>query len=188
MPENPSGWLEEDRGRFCDTEWHHVAWQFRYRDQTNFLFVDGRLVRKAQLPVPGTASTRIIAGDAERCDIPFQVGGFLRPEHRDGWVPGDFGMTMFNLEGEIDELRISDVMRYPVADSLSIIRQKLPEAGLNLPYQVRLGTDAAAGSVSWELAADSLPAGLSLDPSDGVIRGHAGAAGGGAGAHGAGAR
>ena len=128
MPETPFGWLHEDRGRFCDTEWHHVAWQFRYRDQTNFLFVDGRLVRKAQLPAPGGASTRIIAADAERCDIPFQVGGFLRPEHRDGWVPGDFGMTMFNLEGEIDELRISDVMRYPVADRLSIIRQKLPEA------------------------------------------------------------
>ena len=171
MPETPFGWLQEDRGRFCDTEWHHVAWQFRYRDQTNFLFVDGRLVRKAQLPAPGCASTRIIAGDAERCDIPFQVGGFLRPEHRDGWVPGDFGMTMFNLEGEIDELRISDVMRYPVADRLTIIRQKLPAAGQNLPYRVRLGTDAAAGRVSWELAAGCLPAGLSLDPSEGVIRG-----------------
>ncbi len=171
MPETPFGWLQEDRGRFCDTGWHHVAWQFRYRDQANFLFVDGRLVRKAQLPAPGSASTRIIAGDAERCDIPFQVGGFLRPEHRDGWVPGDFGMAMFNLEGEIDELRISKVMRYPVADSLTIIRQKLPEAGLNLPYRVPLGTDAAAGRVSWELAAGCLPAGLSLDPSEGVIRG-----------------
>ena len=57
MPETPFGWLQEDRGRFCDTEWHHVAWQFRYRDQTNFLFVDGRLVRKAQLPAAGTASS-----------------------------------------------------------------------------------------------------------------------------------
>ena len=171
MPETPFGWLQEDRGRFCDTEWHHVAWQFRYRDQTNFLFVDGRLVRKAQLPVPGTASTRIIVNDAERSEIPFQVGGFLRPEHRAGWVPGDFGMTMFNLEGEIDELRISDVMRYPVADGLTIIRQKLPEAGLNLPYVVPLGADAAAGSVSWKLAAGSLPAGLSLDARDGTIRG-----------------
>ena len=171
MPETPFGWLQEDRGRFCDTEWHHVAWQFRYRDQTNFLLVDGRLVRRAQLPAPGTASTRIIVNDAERSDIPFQVGGFLRPEHRAGWTPGDFGMTMFNLEGEIDELRISKVMRYPVADRLTIIRQKLPEAGLNLPYVVPLGADAAAGSVSWKLAAGSLPAGLSLDARDGTIRG-----------------
>ena len=92
-----------------------MAWQFRYRDQTGFLYVDGRMIRKVQLPAPGRASTRIMANDAERCDIPFQVGGFLRPEHREGWVPGDFGMTMYNLEGEIDELRISDVMRYPVA-------------------------------------------------------------------------
>ena len=129
------------------------------------------MIRKVQLPAPGRASTRIVANDAKRCDIPFQVGGFVRPEHRDGWVPGDFGMTMYNLEGEIDELRISDVMRYPVADRLSIIPQKLPEAGLNLPYQVRLGTDAGAGRVSWELAAGTLPAGMSLDPSEGVIRG-----------------
>ena len=170
-PGTAHGWLQEDRGRFRDSGWHHVAWQFRYRDQTGFLYVDGRMIRKVQLPAPGRASTRIVANDAKRCDIPFQVGGFVRPEHRDGWVPGDFGMTMYNLEGEIDELRISDVMRYPVADGLSIIPQKLPEAGLNLPYQVRLGTDAAAGRVSWELAAGSLPAGLSLDRSEGVIRG-----------------
>ncbi len=170
-PGTGHGWLQEDRGRFRDSGWHHVAWQFRYRDQTGFLYVDGRMIRKVQLPAPGRASTRIVANDAERCDIPFQVGGFVRPEHRDGWVPGDFGMTMYNLEGEIDELRISDVMRYPVADRLSIIPQKLPEAGLNLPYQVRLGTDAGAGRVSWELAAGTLPAGMSLDPSEGVIRG-----------------
>ena len=170
-PGTAHGWLQEDRGRFRDSGWHHVAWQFRYRDQTGFLYVDGRMIRKVQLPAPGRASTRIVANDAKRCDIPFQVGGFVRPEHRDGWVPGDFGMTMYNLEGEIDELRISDVMRYPVADRLSIIPQKLPEAGLNLPYQVRLGTDAGAGRVSWELAAGTLPAGMSLDPSEGVIRG-----------------
>ena len=170
-PGTSPGWLQEDRGRFRDSGWHHVAWQFRYRDQTGFLYVDGRMTRKVQLPAPGRASTRIMANDADRCDIPFQVGGFLRPEHRDGWVPGDFGMTMYNLEGEIDELRISNVMRYPVADRLSIIRQKLPEAGLNLPYRVLLGTDAAAGRVSWELAAGSLPAGLALDPRGATVRG-----------------
>ena len=170
-PGTAHGWLHEDRGRFRDSGWHHVAWQFRYRDQTGFLYVDGRMIRKVPLPAPGRASTRIVANDAERCDIPFQVGGFLRPEHRDGWVPGDFGMTMYNLEGEIDELRISDVMRYPVADGLSIIRQKLPEAGLNLPYRVALGADAAAGGVSWELAAGNPPAGLTLDARDGTIRG-----------------
>ena len=170
-PGDSHGWLEEDRGRFRDTGWHHVAWQFRYRDQIGFLYVDGRMTRKVQLPAPGRASTRIIVNDAERCDIPFQVGGFLRPEDRADWTPGDFGMTMYNMEGEIDELRISSVMRYPVADRLSLIRQTLPEAGLNAPYQVQLGTDAAAGKVSWELAAGSLPAGLTLDPNEGAIEG-----------------
>ena len=44
-------------------------------------------------------------------------------------------MTMYNLEGEIDELRISKVMRFPVTDKLAIIRQKLPDAGLKIPYK-----------------------------------------------------
>ena len=170
-PGTDHGWLEEDRGGFRDTDWHHVAWQFRFRDQTGFLFVDGKMTRKVPLPAPGRASTRIIVNDAERCDIPFQVGGFLRPEDRADWVPGDFGMTMYNLEGEIDELRISKVMRYAVADTLSIIRQKLPEGGLNLPYEVVLGTDAASGGVSWELVEGLLPTGLAFDTDEGVIRG-----------------
>ena len=170
-PGTDHGWLEPDRGRICDTDWHHVAWQFRFSDQTGYLFVDGRMTRKVPLPAPGRASTRIIVNDADRCDIPFQVGGFLRPEDRPDWVPGDFGMTMYNLEGEIDELRISKVMRYAVADTLTIIRQKLPEAGLNLPYEVGLGTDAATGKVSWELVEGTLPSGLSLEAEGGVIRG-----------------
>ena len=166
-PGTSHGWLDEDRGRFRDIDWHHVAWQFRYRDQTNFLFVDGKLIRQVQLPVPGHASTRIIVNDAERCDIPFYVGGI--PHSRD---PVFYvGLETANLEGEIDELRISKVMRYPVADKLAIIRQKLPEAGLNLPYKVVLGTDAAVGRVSWEMVEGSLPKGLALDTEDGVIRG-----------------
>jgi len=68
------------------------------------------MTRKVQLPAPGRAPTRIIVNDGERCDIPFQVGGFLRPEDR----ISDFGMAMYNMEREIDELRISKVMRYPV--------------------------------------------------------------------------
>ena len=171
VPSKPDGWFDDDRGRFRDTEWHHVAWQFRYRDQASFFYVDGKLIRRVQAPLPGQASTRIIVNDAERCDIPFQVGGFLRPEDRPGWVPGDFGMTMFNMDGEIDELRISKVMRYAVADTLTIIRQKLPEAGFNLPYEVALCTDAASGRVSWEILKGVLPTGLSLDTREGVIRG-----------------
>jgi len=158
------GWLEKDWGRFYDTNWHHVAWQFRYRDQTGYMFVDGKMTRKVPLPAPGRAPTRIIENNAKTCDIPFQVGGFLRPTKQPGWKPGDFGMTMYNMEGEIDELRISRIMRFPVASKLTIIRQKLPPAGLGLPYTIQLGADAPAGKVRWKMMyPTSLPKGLVLE-------------------------
>ena len=166
------GWIGEDWGRIYDTEWHHVAWQFRYRDQTGYMFVDGKMTRKVPLPAPGRAPTRIIDNNARRCDIPFQVGGFLRPTYRPNWKPGDFGMTMYNLEGEIDELRISNVMRFPVADKLAIIRQQLPDAGLKIPYRVQLAADAATGNVTWKMMyPKSMPQGLVLDGKTGVIHG-----------------
>ena len=43
------------------------------------------------------------------------------------------------MDGEIDELRISSVMRYPVTDRMAVIRQKLPDASMGIPYEVRLG-------------------------------------------------
>ena len=160
------GWIGKDWGRIYDTGWHHVAWQFRYRDQTGYMFVDGQMTRKVPLPAPGRAPTRIIDNNATECDIPFQVGGFLRPTHLPGWKPGDFGMTMYNMEGEIDELRISNVMRYPVAENLTIIREKLPAAGIHIPYQVQLNADAASGGVTWKMMyPTSLPKGLILDRS-----------------------
>ena len=165
------GWIGKDWGRIYDTGWHHVAWQFRYRDQTGYMFVDGQMTRKVPLPAPGRAPTRIIENNATECDIPFQVGGFLRPTHLPGWKPGDFGMTMYNMEGEIDELRISNIMRYPVAENLTIIREKLPAAGIHIPYQVQLNADAAGEGVTWKMMyPTSLPKGLILDRS-GLLHG-----------------
>ena len=97
--------------------------------------------------------------DAPTCGIPFMVGGL---PHSDD-PPTHFSPDLGNLEGEIDELRISNIMRYPVADKLAILRQKLPEAGLKIPYQVELGTDAPNGNVTWEIVKGELPKGLSLD-------------------------
>ena len=167
-PSAPFGWLDEDRGRFRDTAWHHVAWQFRH-PRPDELPAGGRQARppRCSFRPPGHASNRIIVNDAERCDIPFCVGGVSHS--RDPVIRA--GLEMGNMDGEIDELRISSVMRYPVTDRLTVIRQQPPEAGLRIPYEVRLGTDAAAGAVSWETKEGSLPAGLAFDIGTGVTRG-----------------
>jgi len=157
------GFTKATPAYITDSQWHHVAWQFRYRDQTNFFFVDGKLVRRAQLPIRG--STRIIVNDAENVGVPFVVGGFRHSQDP------PFFLKYGNFEGEIDELRISKIMRYPVAQKLAIIRQKLPEAGLGLPYEIRLGADGTAGTLSWQRLAGSLPKGLVLDRNQGVLRG-----------------
>ncbi len=144
-----------------DDEWHHVAWQFRYEDQTHFLFLDGKLIYRESRP-----GGRSVINDAARCDVPFVVGGFLHsqeaPSHFDpaGRMPfANYG----NFEGEIDELRISDIMRYPVAQELALVRRDLPDASLRLPYSAQLSCDAAQGKVSWELVTGRLPSGLVLD-------------------------
>ena len=152
-----------------DNDWHHVAWQFRYRDQTHFFFVDGKLVRRVQLPIPG--ENRIVVNDAVDVGVPFVVGGFPHSQNP------PFHLNHGTFDGQIDELRISSVMRYPVADSLAIIRQTLSDAGINISYSARLGTDAANGNVTWKIVDGQLPRGLTLDTSDGRIHGTPTAAG-----------
>ena len=73
--------------------------------------------------------------------------------------------------GEIDELRISDIMRYRPADRVAVVRRELPDAGLNVPYAESLSADAAQGAVTWKVAAGRLPAGLQLDEASGTISG-----------------
>ncbi len=151
-----------------DDKWHHVAWQFRYEDQRHFLFLDGKLIYQESRP-----GGRPVVNDAERCDLPFVVGGFLHSQE----APSHFDLSRVplpnygNFQGEIDELRISSIMRYPVARNLTLVRRELPDAGLNLPYSVSLSTDAARGQVSWELAGGALPPGLALDEKRGLLHG-----------------
>ena len=64
-------------------------------------------------------------------------------------------------------------MRYPVADRLSILRQRLPVAGLNMAYSVKLTADAAQDDIHWDVVKGKLPEGLSLDRKKGVIHGMA---------------
>ncbi|MDE0167391.1 MAG: Ig domain-containing protein [Bryobacterales bacterium] len=167
FPWTPYGWIDRERAHIRDTDWHHVVWQFRFRDQTGFLYLDGKMVRKVSLPPPDEPHRLGIINDAPTSGIPFMVGGI--PHSAD--PPTHFSPALGNLEGEIDELRISNVMRYPVADKLAIIHQKLPDAGLKIPYQVQLGTDAPNGNVTWKIVKGDLPEGLSLDEKAGAIHG-----------------
>ena len=158
------GWTSADPPRIRDNEWHHVAWQFRYLDQTHFFFLDGQLIRRVQLPLPNDTQGRVV-NDTENVGVPFVVGGFLHSQD----PPKLLGFG--NFDGEIDEIRISSIMRYPVAERLSIVRRELPAATFNAPYSVQMSTDAASGAVQWELAEGRLPTGLTLDSTTGAISG-----------------
>ena len=116
-----------------------------------------------QLPI--TDENRIVVNNAVDVGVPFVVGGF--PHSQDP----PFNLNWGTFHGQIDELRISSVLRYPIADRLAIIRQTLPEAGLNIPYSVQLGTDAARGGATWKIVQGRLPRGLKLDAADGRIHG-----------------
>ena len=61
----------EDADGIRDDRWHHVAWQFRFRDQVHVLFVDGMPVRRIQ------PYRKILNDTDEHVGVPFTVGGFL---------------------------------------------------------------------------------------------------------------
>ena len=162
--ERGGGYTGAEPAHITDEGWRHVAWQFRYRDQTHFFLLDGKVIRQVQLPFPGRQQGKVV-NDAVDVVVPFVVGGFIHSQDP------PFNLEYGNFDGEIDELRISSIMRYPVARRLAIVRQTLPDAGLNLPYTVQLGADAAEGEVAWKLAEGDLPRGLDLDTDRGTIRG-----------------
>jgi hypothetical protein len=89
--------------------WHHIAWQWRKLDEAHWLFVDGKLVWSGRAP-----ETRVV-GPVEPNTIPFMVGGVVHsqdPPFYLGWA---------SFEGEMASLRISSVLRLPVADELRIV-------------------------------------------------------------------
>ena len=163
LPYISPGFTDAEPAVITNNAWHHVAWQFRYRDQAHFFFLDGKLIRRIQLPIQD--SNRIVVNDAVDVDVPFVVGGF--PHSQDP----PFYLNWGTFDGQIDELRISSVMRYAVANSLRIFRQTLPDTGINISYSAKLGTDAAIGDVTWKIVDGRLPRGLTLDTSEGRIHG-----------------
>ena len=163
LPYVSGGFTGAQPAIITDHQWHHVVWQFRYADQTTFFFLDGKLIRRVQLPVKD--ENRIIDNNAVDVGIPFVVGGFQHSQDP------PFFLRWGTFEGQIDELRISNVLRYPVAEKLSILKQTLPDAGFKVPYSIDLNTDASEGTVTWNLVAGQLPEGLDLETSRGRIHG-----------------
>ncbi len=145
-----------------DENWHHVAWQFRYADQTHYLFLDGVLIWKMQRPYGCE-----LINDVQNVCVPFMVGGMLHSQDP------PFYLQHGLWQGDICEVRISDVMRYPVAGTLAIIRSTLPDAMLKAPYHAELSAEKADGDVTWQIVDGELPAGLSM-AADGVISGQTG--------------
>ena len=169
-----------------DEGWHHVAWQWRKLDESHWLFVDGKLVWSGRAP-----ETRVVGPVGENT-IPFMVGGVVHsqdPPFYLGWC---------SFEGEMASLRISRVMRLPVADSLRIVptyshmhlnerggpatkEQKviarahpasLPDAVLGAPYHAAVIVEGGV-AVSFELVAPgaALPRGLEFDDTHGIVQG-----------------
>jgi Putative Ig domain len=54
---------------------------------------------------------------------------------------------------------------------VSITTTSLPDAVVGTPYSAHLAATGGSGSYAWSISSDSLPAGLSLDPTTGVISG-----------------
>jgi hypothetical protein len=143
-----------------DDGWHHVAWQFRATDQQHFLFLDGVLFWKLSRP-----SGRTLINDSENNCVPFTVGGLIHSQDPPFYLGGG------NYEGEIHDLRMSNVLRYPIADRLTIVRSELPDGIRDDTYQTALATDAAGDKVRWQVVDGELPSGLALDEETGVIEG-----------------
>jgi hypothetical protein len=143
----------------ADQQWHHVAWQFRQKDQQQFIFIDGKLICQWCKP------RGVIINDVADTCIPFTVGGFIHSQDP------PFYLGYGNFEGEICELRISSIMRYPVANQLAIIKQDLPYATCKAAYDVQLNCEGTDRNVQWHITEGSLPNGLTLDSDSGKIHG-----------------
>ena len=169
-PYHPHAIVDREAGTIRDNKWHHIAWQFRYRDQMHFIIVDGKVYYQRTFPDKIHPANLGVINDAPRCDVPLRFGG--HPHSQD---PVTHFNETGNLEGEIDEFRISSVMRYPVTDRLSVIHDVIPPLGVNLPFEHAFGVDVPAGGskgkVTWSLGnPENLPRGLTFTP-DGTIKG-----------------
>lgn len=72
--------------------------------------------------------------------------------------------------GTVSEARSSPIFANSLA-GLEVSTEALPAARTGTPYSAQLAATGGAGSYTWSVASGSLPSGLSLDPTTGVISG-----------------
>ena len=168
--------------------WHHIAWQWRKLDEAHWLFVDGAVVWSGRAP-----ETRVV-GPVVGNTIPFMVGGVVHsqaPPFHLGWC---------SFEGEMAGLRISNVLRLPVARGLRIVPTygrvhfnersgpsteeqraaarahpaSLADATVDVPYRAAVvveGGTAASFSLVEDGRPAALPTGLRFDRLRGEVYG-----------------
>lgn len=100
-----------------DEGWHHIAWQWRKQDEAHWLFVDEKIVWYGRAPETRVVDPNNTLGPGQPAGntIPFMVGGVVHsqdPPFYLGWM---------SFEGEMAGLRISRVLRLPVASALRIV-------------------------------------------------------------------
>jgi Concanavalin A-like lectin/glucanases superfamily len=136
-----------------DNAWHHVAVQRRRSDGWMWLFVDGRLEAQEAGPV-GDVSYPDNATPGDFCDGPCTNDPFLVI----GAEKHDAGAEYPSYSGFIDEVRLSNVLRYPTNDFAPPTQPFTPDASTVALYHF----DEGQG----DLIADSSGAGGG--PSTGV--------------------
>jgi len=95
-----------------DTEWHHVAWQYAYRDDRHSLFLDGRPIWEMASP-DGRRLVNNRVHDAQ-FSVSTRLSGYVRCGlDENGEKSHKFNYAGWgNFFGQIGEIRISDVTRY----------------------------------------------------------------------------
>ena len=108
-PEGIVGETEDAGVRDC--QWHHVAWQYSYREDLHQLFLDGRLIWRMHHP----DGVKLVNNRQHKA----QFSVFTRIDRYAYWCTDERGghhhpnyLGWGNFFGQIGEIRVSDVRRY----------------------------------------------------------------------------
>lgn len=82
--------------------------------------------------------------------------------------PGEYNIVI-NAEG--NNINITKTVRVTVLSDMKIITEKLPEAVLGVKYENKLEAETEGSEVIWKLSSGSLPLGIKLNSTTGMLEG-----------------